>query len=366
MIARELYRLLQCPTCRSRHLFVTDSGVHCAACATDYPRRDGYLDLMPRDTSFEYVSKYVAEEADMAEELDYRDIAPPLLAAGVRQRVLRRMLRLSPRDHVLDNGCGNGRFAVWNAGAAGLMVGSDPATLYADSAVETIALAQADSRTLPFAEGSFDKALSVDVLEHFPLDVIDAYLNETSRVLRSGGRFAIFSNTREMSRVQPLIDASKRLGRWFVSQGVYDFEREARRKSDHIKALPAFEDVEAALERAGMRVVEVHFWNTVVTSFVEHVLMKLGEAALAGRRSKSGTHKVGERQDQTSTIEHGAHDTGDGTQREIVARRKIRGRLTPSSPVYWALSALTTLMELDVRLLGRLRTGPYFVLAEKV
>ena len=169
-----------------------------------------------------------------------------------------------------------------------------------------------------------------------------------------------------MSRVQPLIDASKRLGRWFVSQGVYDFEREARRKSDHIKALPAFEDVEAALERAGMRVVEVHFWNTVVTSFVEHVLMKLGEAALAGRRSKSGTHKVGERQDQTSTIEHGAHDTGDGTQREIVARRKIRGRLTPSSPVYWALSALTTLMELDVRLLGRLRTGPYFVLAEKV
>src|SRR3712207_1758565 len=110
MIARELYRLLQCPTCRSRDLFVVDDGVHCAACETACPRRDGYLDLRPRDARFDYVSKYVAEEADMAEELDYRDIAPPLLAAGVRQRVLRRMLRLEPRDRVLDNGCGNGRF----------------------------------------------------------------------------------------------------------------------------------------------------------------------------------------------------------------------------------------------------------------
>jgi len=356
MIARQLYRLLQCPTCRSRRLFVTDAGVHCADCHAHYPRRDGYLDLMPRATSFAYVSKYVTEEADMAEELDYRDIAPPLLAAGVRQRVLRRMLRLSRRDRVLDNGCGNGRFAVWNADAAGLMVGSDPATLYADSAIESIVLAQADSRRLPFADGSFDKALSVDVLEHFPLDVIDAYLGETARVLRRGGRFAIFSNTKESSRVQPLIDASKRLGRWFVRQGVYDFEREARRKSDHVKALPKFEDVEAALGRAGMRVVEVHFWNTVVTSFVEHVLMKLGEAAIAG--AKAGNAKTQSTQRRK--------DEGDGTQREIVARRKIRGQLTPSSPVYWALSALTSLMELDVRVLGHLRTGPYFVLAEKI
>lgn len=360
MIPRELYRLLQCPTCGSRHLFVTDAGVHCAACDTHYPRHDGYLDLMPRATSFDYVSKYVAEEADMAAELDYRDIAPPLLAAGVRQRVLRRMLRLHRRDRVLDNGCGNGRFAVWNADAAGLMVGSDPATLYAESAVASIALAQADSRRLPFAEGSFDKALSVDVLEHFPLDVIDSYLAETARVLRSGGRLAIFSNTKELSQVQPLIDVSKRLGRWFVRRGVYDFEREARRKSDHVKALPSFEDVEAALERAGMRVVEIHFWNTVVTSFVEHVLMKLGEAAVAGWRTEHGGQRT-----ETATTQ-GRKEDGDGTQREIVARRRIRGQLTPRSPVYWALSALTALMELDVRVLGRLRTGPYFVLAEKL
>jgi hypothetical protein len=82
--------------------------------------------------------------------------------------------------------------------------------------------------------------------------------------------------------------------------------------------------------------------------------MKLGEALLAARRG-------------SASKEAGASEPiSAGTQREIVARRRIRGRLTPASPVYWALQVLTTLMELDVILLGRLRTGPYYVLAEKV
>jgi ubiquinone/menaquinone biosynthesis C-methylase UbiE len=352
MVPRALYRLLQCPTCGSRDLYVTDAGVVCGRCSTVYPQHDGFIDLMPRQTEFGYVSKYVAEEASMGEELDYRDVAPPLLAAGVRQRVLRRMLQFQPTDIVLDNGCGNGRFALWYRDAAALVVGADPATLYADEARHDIALTQSDSRRLPFADDVFDKALSVDVLEHFPLDVIDDYLREQARVLRPGGRFAAFSNTRERSQIQPLIDLSRRLGQWFVRRGVYDFEREARRKSDHVKALETWEEVAAALERAGFRVVEVRFWNTVVTSFVEHVLMKLGEALLArGRQPK---------------IPAAEATTTAGTEREIVARRRIRRQLTPRSPVYWVLSLLTTLMELDVVLWGRLRTGPYFVLAEKV
>lgn len=353
MVPRSLYRLLQCPTCGSQNLYVTADGVACGACRSAYPQRDGYLDLMPRGAEFDYVSKYVAEEASMAEELDYRDIAPPLLAAGVRQRVLRRMLGLRPSDIVLDNGCGNGRFGVWNADAVALMVGSDPATLYADAARDELALAQADSRRLPFADNSFDKSLSVDVLEHFPLAVIDDYLAETARVLKPGGRFAAFSNTRERSRLQPLIDASRRLGQWFVQRGVYDFEREARRKSDHVKALETYDDVVAALERSGLRVVEVRFWNTVFTSFVEHVLMKLGEALLARGRQ------------QREAAAPSVPSVTAGTQREIVARQRLRGRLNPRSPVYWLLSLLTALMELDVVLWGSLRTGPYYVLAEK-
>jgi ubiquinone/menaquinone biosynthesis C-methylase UbiE len=354
MITRELFPLLQCPTCRSRDLVVRDAGVHCASCQNDYGFGNGYIDLMPRGADYGYVSKYVTDEAELAEELDYRDLAPPLLSAGVRDRTLRRLMRWRPADVVLDNGCGSAKHAVWNAAHVGLMVGSDPATLFADDAVAQVALAKADSRALPFAEGSFDKAFAIDILEHFPLDVIDDYLGETARVLRPGGRMLAFSNTREMSPIQPLINLSRRLGRAFVRAGVYDFSREARRKSDHLKSLETWEDVLAAFERAGLRPVRVIFWNSLFTTFVEHVLMKLGEAALARQKAKGAQRQAGD-----------AQPVADGIAREIRARRRIRSQLRPGSPVYYALMAVTLLMELDLWLFGWMRCGSYFILVEK-
>jgi len=359
MITRELFPLLQCPTCRSRDLYVVEGAVRCGACANEYGFGPGYIDLMPRGADFDYVSKYVTDEAELAEELDYRDLAPPLLAAGVRDRALRRMMGWRPADAVLDNGCGSAKHAVWNARHVRLMVGSDPATLFADAAVEQVALAKADSRTLPFAENSFDKAFAIDILEHFPLDVIDEYLAETARVLRPGGRMLAFSNTREMSPIQPLINLSRRLGRLFVRAGLYDFQREARRKSDHVKALETWEDVLAAFERAGLRPVRVVFWNSLFTTFVEHVLMKLGEAAL-GRGTRGQGAKGPREQGDTSAVAQ-----GEGTAREIRARRRVRRQLRPGSPVYLALMAVTLLMELDLWLFGWMRCGSYFILVEK-
>jgi ubiquinone/menaquinone biosynthesis C-methylase UbiE len=354
MIPYDLYRLLQCPTCGSRGLVVTDAGVHCASCRNDYPRCDGYLDLMPRAVEFDYVSKYVAEEAELAEELDYRDLAPPLLAAGVRNRALVRMLDLRPGDVALDNGCGTAKFAAWNAGKVRLMVGSDPATLFADAAVEQVALTKADSRCLPFADNSFDKAFSLDVLEHFPREVIDAYLSETARVLRPGGRFLVFSNTSDPSTLQPLADASRKLGRVLVRAGLYDFQREARRKSDHVKALRTWEDVLDAMCQAGLRPVRIIFWNSVFTSFVEHVLMKLGEAVL-GRRAEASVTRSSDLKPQSS----------EGTHREIRARQRMRRRLERRGAAYYGLLAVTLMMELDLWLFGALRSGSYFIVVEK-
>ncbi|GAB4192986.1 MAG: class I SAM-dependent methyltransferase [Roseiflexaceae bacterium] len=350
MIPKSLYRLLQCPTCGSRSLVVTEAGVHCGVCRNDYPHHDGYIDLMPRGVEFDYVSKYVSEEEELAEELDYRELAPPLLAAGVRNRALVRLLGLNRRDVALDNGCGTAKFAAWNADKVGLMVGSDPATLFADAAVEQVALAKADSRRLPFADNSFDKSFSIDVLEHFPREVIDAYLAETARVLRPGGRFLAFSNTRDPSTLQPLVNLSRALGRVFVRAGLYDFQREARRKSDHVKALATWEDVLDAMRQAGLEPVKVVFWNSVFTSFVEHVLMKLGEALLGRQRSKSSG---------------AAQPVAEGTDREIRARQRIRTRLERRGPIYYALMAVTLLMELDLWLFGNLRSGSYFIVVEK-
>lgn len=360
MITPKLFPLLQCPTCRSRDLFVAADGLHCAGCTNVYPFHDGYIDLMPRAAAYDYVSKYVTDEAELAEELDYRELAPPLLAAGVRDRALRRMLRFRPSDVALDNGCGTAKHAVWNADQVRLMVGSDPATLFADQAVAQVALAQADSRSLPFGEASFDKAFAIDILEHFPLDVIDAYLAETARVLRPGGRMLAFSNTREMSPIQPLINLSRRLGRLFVRAGLYDFSREARRKSDHLKALETWEDVLAAFERAGLRPVKVVFWNSLFTTFVEHVLMKLGEALLGRQKVKGEGQKAAELQPSSALSPQPS-----GVAREIRARRRMRKQLRPGSPVYLALIGVTLLMELDLWLFGWMRCGSYFILVEK-
>ena len=349
MITSALFPLLQCPTCRSRELFVAADGVHCTSCQNVYGFHAGYIDLMPRAAAYAYVSKYVTDEAELAEELDYRELAPPLLAAGVRDRALRRLLRFRPTDIVLDNGCGTAKHAVWNADQVRLMVGSDPATLFADQAVAEVALTKADSRSLPFADASFDKAFAIDILEHFPLDVIDAYLAETARILRPGGRMLAFSNTREMSPIQPLINLSRRLGRVFVRAGLYDFSREARRKSDHVKALETWEEVEAAFVRAGLRPVKVVFWNSLFTTFVEHVLMKVGEAFLGRTRTRKPPG-------QPAPV---------GTAREIRARQRVREHLRPGSLVYRALLAVTLLMELDLWLFGWMRCGSYFILVEK-
>lgn len=59
------------------------------------------------------------------------------------------------------------------------------------------------------------------------------------------------------------------------------------------------------------------------------------------------------------------HPSQPGIAREIRARRRIRSQLRPTSPVYWALTAITLLMELDLWLFGWMRCGSYFILVEK-
>jgi hypothetical protein len=43
----------------------------------------------------------------------------------------------------------------------------------------------------------------------------------------------------------------------------------------------------------------------------------------------------------------------------------MRARLTKRGPVYYALLAVTLLMELDLWLFGHLRSGSYFIVVEK-
>lgn len=338
MISTALLEIVRCPTCREEGLLRPDGdALRCTRCGECYPHGPGYLELLPRGVSYAHTTRYVADEETFAAALDYRTVGPPLLAAGVRQRVLRRMLRLDTRDRVLDCGCGNAKFALWNRDAVALLVGLDPAPLFADAALAQVDLVQGDARRMPFAAASFDKAFSIDVFEHLPLPDLEAALDELYRLLRPGGRLLIYSNTREPSTLQPIISLWRRIGR-FLRRRRPGPDPDALRKADHVKAVATYEELQSLVEGHGFRVVEVRFWNSVVTSFVEHVVMALPPSRRAGEGE--GGRGVGVR----------------ATLRQRAARRGL---------LYWAARALTWWMGWDITLFGRLRSGSYFLLLER-
>lgn len=112
-------------------------------------------------------------------------------------------LELAPGDRVLDAGAGFGRHAFEVARRGGRIVALD----YADDEVRTtratfgamieagdipashlIGCLRGDATCLPFADGTFDRVITSEVLEHIQNDV--AAIAELVRVLRVGGTLA--------------------------------------------------------------------------------------------------------------------------------------------------------------------------------
>lgn len=102
-------------------------------------------------------------------------------------------LRPGPGVRVLDAGCGRGEVLLACARAGATVAGID----YAEAAVEisrdTLAevpgadVRQGDISRLPWPDGSFDRVLSGDVIEHLDPEVGEAMLAEALRVLAPGG-----------------------------------------------------------------------------------------------------------------------------------------------------------------------------------
>ena len=111
---------------------------------------------------------------------------------------------IGPGERVLDLGCGAGRhaFEALRRGAHVVALDTDEGELQQvrdmfaamGEAGEVPAHASAtaviaDATAMPFPDGSFDRVIAAEVLEHIPAD--QAAMNEIARVLRPGGVAAV-------------------------------------------------------------------------------------------------------------------------------------------------------------------------------
>jgi 2-polyprenyl-6-hydroxyphenyl methylase/3-demethylubiquinone-9 3-methyltransferase len=144
-------------------------------------------------------------------------------ADDVRLGGLRAALGPVAGTMVLDVGCGKGRFARHLASDGARVVGMDisAAMLAGAGGIDRV---RASSRFLPFADGSFDAVIAVEVLEHVP-DVAGV-LGSLARVCRPGGVVAVIDkNVRALDAVRPWVPAAvikrrdERLGRWMYPPG---------------------------------------------------------------------------------------------------------------------------------------------------
>ena len=118
---------------------------------------------------------------------------------------------------VLDAGCGMGRYlrVAAELGAA-RVIGVDlsravEAARELSADFPAVAVAQADLFRTPFASGTFDQIYSLGVLDHTP-DPRRAFL-ELSRLLKPGGRIAIWVYHRERPALERIMDAHRAVSR---------------------------------------------------------------------------------------------------------------------------------------------------------
>jgi SAM-dependent methyltransferase len=351
MISDRLIALVRCPECRGTIVRSVDSvdGLRCQVCGRAYRAPGGeYLDLRPAD-QFAEQTKYLDEA--LHADARHERVSPPLLGSKIRNDMLRAFLRPAPGDLVVDLGCGSGRALVWNRDLGAEMIGIDISPFFSEDARRDVPLLLGDLRRLPFADGTFTKAWSLDVLEHLSPDALKGMLTEANRVLAPGGTLFVYTHVRKNARVAAGLRWINKLARGLERLGLIDMRQERLRKSDHLNPLADVPDLERVVRACGFRIARITFYTPLVGGFAENILMRMAERAMAKRAAR--------RMDPGG----GASDTDARAIRE--ARTAAKDQIARSPATYGALRALSFAMKLDLVLFGRITSGPFFALLEK-
>ena len=198
MISTSLLSLVRCPDCHGV-LAGTPGSLVCRGCGRPYHSTSpDYLDLRPR-VEYAEQTKYLDET--LHTDARHERVSPPLLGSRIRNDMLRSFLAPEPHDLVVDLGCGSGRTLLWNRDWGSKTVGIDISPFFSTDARREVDLLIGDLRKLPFDDGTFTKAFSLDVLEHLSPEALKEMLAEASRVLAPGGELFVYTHVRKNAPV---------------------------------------------------------------------------------------------------------------------------------------------------------------------
>ena len=148
----------------------------------------------PRIFTPEYYERMRALESDGWWNAAMRDVAGLLLHEA----------SLDSSGVMLDVGCGSGQTAVWFAAGypgwrvTGLDVASEG---LAAAQARGVDVTQASALALPYPDQSIDAIVTLDVVQHLPLNGGDeTALREMRRVLRDGGTLLLRTNAQAFPR----------------------------------------------------------------------------------------------------------------------------------------------------------------------
>jgi SAM-dependent methyltransferase len=355
MISTDLLSLVRCPACHAT-LAGDPAALTCTSCAREYggPSPD-FLDLRPHET-FAERTKY--QDAALHADARYDRVSPPLLGSKIRNDMLRAFLAPKPGDRLVDLGCGSGRALLWNRDWQARAVGIDISPFFAREARREVDLLLGDLRRLPFADATFTKAYSLDVLEHLSPDALRAMLTEAARVMAPGGELFVYTHVRKNAPIAAGLRAINALARRLERLGLIDMRQERLRKSDHLNPLADIPELRRVAAETGFRIRKIRYYTPLVGGFVENILMRMAEKRLADR-ARLRAQRIGGRLGEAGPLM---------TDEEAlkVARADGKQLVAGSGATRTVLRALSAAMKLDLLLFGRIESGPFFALLERL
>lgn len=346
MISASLTELVRCPDCRSALARTDAAALTCSGCQRSFDVSRGYVDLRPSE-EFTERTKYLDHE--LHADARHEAIAPPVLGSRIRNDMLRRFLRPSASDRIADLGCGSGRAIVWNAGSGASILGVDISPFFAAEAVDRADLILGDLRRLPLASARFDKAWTLDVLEHLSPEALADVLTEANRILVPGGALFVYTHVRKNGWPAAGVRLVNRFAAFCERLGLIDLRQERLRKSDHLNPLVDHDHLRRVAADCGFEIERITYYSPVFGAFFENVVARMAERWLSRRAAR--------------TLPAAA--LGDASAGVREARRSAQARVRRGGLLYWSLRAATAVMKLDLLLFGRVPTGPFFALLRK-